>query len=66
VARRPTATDGEERSRSSMPDRQEQEGDRRPEPTRRTWGERVALALPLINLLIAIHKIVDEWVMPLV
>ncbi|MEU0652010.1 hypothetical protein ABZ485_07175 [Streptomyces albogriseolus] len=49
-----------------MSDRQEQEGERRPEPTKRTWGERVALALPLINLLIAIHKIVDEWVMPLV
>ncbi|GAA3498405.1 hypothetical protein HTV80_19530 [Streptomyces sp. Vc74B-19] len=49
-----------------MSDRQEQEGERRPEPTKRTWGERVDLALPLINLLIAIHKIVDEWVMPLV
>ncbi|MFJ8540446.1 hypothetical protein ACIRFH_00215 [Streptomyces sp. NPDC093586] len=49
-----------------MPDRQEQEGERRPERAERTWGERVALALPLINLLIAIHKIVDEWVLPFV
>jgi hypothetical protein len=66
VARRDSAADGGERSGSSMSDRQEQEGERRPEPTKRTWGERVDLALPLINLLIAIHKIVDEWVMPLV
>ncbi|CAL9453557.1 hypothetical protein [Streptomyces griseomycini] len=49
-----------------MPDRQEQEGERRPERVKRTWGERVALALPLINLLVAIHKIVDEWVLPFV
>ncbi|MFC8366401.1 hypothetical protein ACFUIT_00025 [Streptomyces sp. NPDC057239] len=50
-----------------MPDRQEeQEGERRLDRIKRTWGKRVALALPLINLLIAIHKIVDEWVLPFV
>ncbi|MEU2897683.1 hypothetical protein ACWC4E_34985 [Streptomyces sp. NPDC001273] len=48
-----------------MPDRQEeQEGERRPGRVARTWGKRVAPTLPLINLLIAIHKIVDEWVLP--
>ncbi|MEU6847567.1 hypothetical protein ABZ930_37485 [Streptomyces sp. NPDC046716] len=44
----------------------EQEGGRRPERIKRTWGERAAQLLPLINLLIAVQKIVDEWILPFV
>lgn len=45
---------------------QEQEGGRRPIRTKRTWGEWVALILPLINLLIGIQKIAEEWILPFV
>ncbi|WP_372349868.1 hypothetical protein [Streptomyces sp. KL116D] len=47
-----------------MAEHQGEEGGLRPQKTKRTWGERVALAVPLINLLIAIHKIAEEWIRP--
>ncbi|MEV0688676.1 hypothetical protein [Streptomyces sp. NPDC050388] len=32
--------------------------------TTRTWAERVALVAPVLNLILAIQKIVEEWVLP--
>ncbi|WP_338696330.1 hypothetical protein V2W30_13195 [Streptomyces sp. Q6] len=43
-----------------------QEGGRHPDRMQPTWGARVAQLLPLINLLIAIQKIVEEWILPFV
>ncbi|MEV3860163.1 hypothetical protein AB0J38_38385 [Streptomyces sp. NPDC050095] len=49
-----------------MSGRQGEEGGPQPQKTRRTWAERVALIIPLVNLLIAIHKIAEEWILPYV
>ncbi|NEB75612.1 hypothetical protein G3I40_10290 [Streptomyces sp. SID14478] len=49
-----------------MADAREEEGGVRPQKTKRTWAERVALIIPLVNLLVAIHKIAEEWILPYV
>ncbi|MFF3493641.1 hypothetical protein ACFYWS_20055 [Streptomyces sp. NPDC002795] len=47
-----------------MADMQGGEGEVRPRKTKRTWAERVTLIIPLVNLLIAIHKVAEEWILP--
>ncbi|MFJ8827103.1 hypothetical protein ACIREE_35710 [Streptomyces sp. NPDC102467] len=49
-----------------MDELQGEEGGLRPQRTKRTLGERVALIIPLVNLLIAMHKIAEEWILPFV
>ncbi|MFE1949364.1 hypothetical protein ACFW9D_02715 [Streptomyces sp. NPDC059524] len=49
-----------------MTGHQAEEGGIRPQKAKRKWGERVAQIIPLINLLIAVHKIAEEWILPYV